>query len=236
MFSCQNGIIHQSTCVDIPQQNGVAEQKNRHLLEVAQALMFARNVTMTFGRGCYPHSSLLNKQYAFKSPWLQNHLLKPWKIIFPIYHGLGLSPKVFGCTVFVHIPSKGRSKLDPRATKCIFLGYSPTQKGYKCYHPSSRKKFATMDVNFFKDNPIIKRLIFRRRNWEQKIGPKIAPYLCHCLLGRVREMKFRGSLKNESYEIKESVKLQSCLFTQEDLRKLGWNKVKILQSTVNHWP
>ncbi|RVW29730.1 Retrovirus-related Pol polyprotein from transposon TNT 1-94 [Vitis vinifera] len=43
-----NGIIHQSTCVDTPQQNGVAERKNRHLLEVARALMFARNVLMTF--------------------------------------------------------------------------------------------------------------------------------------------------------------------------------------------
>ena len=47
-FFTQNGIIDQSTCVDTPQQNGVAERKNRPLLEVARALTFARNVPMTF--------------------------------------------------------------------------------------------------------------------------------------------------------------------------------------------
>lgn len=37
--------IHQSfTCVDTPQQNGIAERKNKHLLEVARALMFSMHV------------------------------------------------------------------------------------------------------------------------------------------------------------------------------------------------
>ena len=79
--------------------------------------------------------------------------LKPWKIIFPLYNAWGLSlQKFFGCIVFVHIPSKDKSKFDPRTAKCIFLGYSPTQKGYKCYHPPW-KKCVTMDVSFFEDQP-----------------------------------------------------------------------------------
>ncbi|XP_057990555.1 uncharacterized protein LOC131172940 [Hevea brasiliensis] len=32
----QNGILHQSSCVDTPSQNGVAKRKNRHLLEVTK--------------------------------------------------------------------------------------------------------------------------------------------------------------------------------------------------------
>ena len=34
-FMLQNGILHQTSCVDTPSQNGVAERKNRHLLETA---------------------------------------------------------------------------------------------------------------------------------------------------------------------------------------------------------
>lgn len=43
---------------------------------------------------------------------------------------------MFGCTVFVHMHSK--FKLDPRVIKCVFVGYSPTYKGYKCYGPSTK--------------------------------------------------------------------------------------------------
>ena len=43
-FLVTNGIIHQFSCRDTPQQNGVAERKNRHLLEVTRAIMFSMNV------------------------------------------------------------------------------------------------------------------------------------------------------------------------------------------------
>ena len=59
-----------------------------------------------------------------------------------------LKPRIFGCVCFVHNHSPSRGKLDPRAIKCVFVGYSPTQKGYRCYHPPSRKWFVSMDVTF----------------------------------------------------------------------------------------
>jgi hypothetical protein len=56
-------------------------------------------------------------------------------------------PKV-GCVCFLkdYRPSVG--KLDPRALKCIFVGYSGKQKGYKCWCPSERRMFVSMDVVF----------------------------------------------------------------------------------------
>ena len=32
--------------------------------------------------------------------------------------------KVFGCLAYVHIPDELRSKLHPKAEKCVFIGYS----------------------------------------------------------------------------------------------------------------
>jgi hypothetical protein len=64
-----------------------------------------------------------------------------------------LPPRVFGCVCFVtdHRPSVG--KLDPQVVKCIFVGYSSTQKGYKCWDPIRRKLFVSMDVTFQEFEP-----------------------------------------------------------------------------------
>ncbi|KAL6328839.1 hypothetical protein AAG906_003856 [Vitis piasezkii] len=48
-YMSHNGILHQTSCVDTPSQNGVAERKNRHLLETARALMFQMKVQSSFG-------------------------------------------------------------------------------------------------------------------------------------------------------------------------------------------
>ena len=39
LFNDTNGLIHQTTCRDTPQQNGVAERKNRTLLEMTHDIM-----------------------------------------------------------------------------------------------------------------------------------------------------------------------------------------------------
>ena len=44
----QNGILHQTSCVDTPSQNEVAERKNRHLHEIAWALLFQMLVPKHF--------------------------------------------------------------------------------------------------------------------------------------------------------------------------------------------
>jgi transposase InsO family protein len=46
-FLALNGLKHQTTYVNTPEQNGVAERKNRHLLEVARSILFTMNV-LTF--------------------------------------------------------------------------------------------------------------------------------------------------------------------------------------------
>ena len=61
---------------------------------------------------------------------------------------LNLYPKVFGCIGYVHVHSHLRDKLDPHALNCVFLGYSKSQKGNKCFHTPSGKYYVSMDVQF----------------------------------------------------------------------------------------
>ena len=56
--------------------------------------------------------------------------------------------KVFGCIAYVHVPDELRKKLDPKAEKCIFVGYSLQQKGYICYNPVMHELRVSRDVVF----------------------------------------------------------------------------------------
>ena len=148
-----SGIVHQSSCNTTPQQNGVAKRKNRHLLDVSRSLLFTMNVPKSFwGEVVLTATYLTNRMpsriLGFKTPC--QALLD----VFPTTHLLSNIPlKVFGCTSFVHIHSQHWGKLDPRSLKCIFLGYSSNQKGYKCYSPSTRKFYNSMDVTFIEHLP-----------------------------------------------------------------------------------
>ena len=60
-----------------------------------------------------------------------------------------IEPKVFGCTCFVRDVHPQVSKLDPKSLKCIFVGYSRVQKGYRCYCPTLQCYFVSTNVTFF---------------------------------------------------------------------------------------
>ena len=55
---------------------------------------------------------------------------------------------MFGCICYAHVPDALRKKLDDKAEKCIFLGYSQRTKGYKLYNPVSGKVIVSRDVTF----------------------------------------------------------------------------------------
>ena len=48
----ENGIFLERTCVETPQQNGVAERKYRHLLNVACYWRFQANLPISFWGEC----------------------------------------------------------------------------------------------------------------------------------------------------------------------------------------
>ena len=148
-FMLQHEILHQTSCVDTPSQNGVVKRKNRHLLETVRALLFKMHVPKHFWAdavsiACFLINRLPSLVLNWATPY---HQLFPNNPLFPI------DPKVFGCTCFVRDVRSQVSKLDPKSLKCIFVGYSWVQKGYKCYCSTLRRYFVSTDVACFETTP-----------------------------------------------------------------------------------
>ncbi|KAL2320148.1 hypothetical protein Fmac_029117 [Flemingia macrophylla] len=146
-FLQDNGVVHELTCVDTPQQNGVAERKNRHLLEVTRALLFQMSVPKSYwGEAVLTATYLINR--------LPSRILdgvSPVQLMTTFYPSIPIMTtlRVESLAVCVCTCSRYSSgKLDPRAIKCVFIGYASNKKGYKCYHPHSRRVYVSKDVTF----------------------------------------------------------------------------------------
>ncbi|KAJ9671998.1 hypothetical protein PVL29_025581 [Vitis rotundifolia] len=148
-FMSHHGILHQSSCAHTPQQNGVAERKNRHLVETARTILLHSNVPFRFwGDAVLTACYLINRM-----PSSVLHDQIPHSLLFPDQPLYFLPPRVFGCICFVHILTPGQDKLSAKAMKCLFVGYSRLQKGYRCYSLETHRYFISANVTFFEDSP-----------------------------------------------------------------------------------
>ena len=187
-FFNARGIIHETSCVNTPQQNGIAERKNRHLLEVTRALLFQHRVPpYLWGDALLTSAHLINfwpstildhqSPSNFLRTFYPNH---SWASTLPL--------RVFGCVAYIHLPSK--AKLAPRALKCMFLGYSSTQKGYRCYDPTHKCYYVTKDVRFDElksyydvtSTPVDLLPPFPEESSQPPLSPSLVPHLAETSL------------------------------------------------------
>lgn len=127
-FFRENGIVHQTSCVATPQQNGRVERKHRHILNVARALLFQSSLPVKFwGEAIMTATYLINRTPSA----VMNHR-SPYELLYkekPSYSQL----RVFGSICFVHHRSRDKDKFGKRSRRCIYVGYPYAQKGWKVF-------------------------------------------------------------------------------------------------------
>lgn len=142
VFLRKEGIEWEVTAPYTPQQNGVAERKNRTLTEMARTMLSDGN---------------LHNQYwgeAVRTAcYLQNRLPSRSLEKTPFEHWYGTTPDLrhirqFGCHCFVHIPDEKRRKLDFKAVKLIFIGYEEGSKAYRLLDVTTNLVTVSRDVKF----------------------------------------------------------------------------------------
>ena len=137
------GIVHQKSCPYTPEQNGLAERKHRHILETAVTLL--QNASMPskyWFHACAASVYLINRM-----PCQKLHMFSPYKCLF------GQPPqishlKIFGCVCYPLLKPYNTTKLQPKTTQCVFIGYAGQYKGYLCLNLLTGKIMVSRHVLF----------------------------------------------------------------------------------------
>ncbi|KAD4586040.1 hypothetical protein E3N88_23641 [Mikania micrantha] len=131
-FCDEKEIARQYSAARTPQQNGVAERRNRTLIEAARTMLSEAKLPIFFwaeavNTACYVQNrALLNK----------HHHKTPYEILFNQKPKVGHF-KSFGypCTLLHTEPNQ---KFDDKADECYFVGYSSKKAAYKVYNKKTR--------------------------------------------------------------------------------------------------
>ncbi|CAK9818809.1 Retrovirus-related Pol polyprotein from transposon TNT 1-94 [Anthophora quadrimaculata] len=145
-FLKDNGIKRRLSVAYNPQQNGVAERKNRTIVETARCLIAQSGLPRSFwaeavSTANYIRNRCPSRVLAGKSPYERLY---------------GRVPKIdhfreFGCDVYFLINNPNKGKFEPRSRRGVFVGYPECSKGYRVWNRDQRRVEIVRDVKFLEN-------------------------------------------------------------------------------------
>jgi histone deacetylase 1/2 len=142
-FFTKIGISHLVSCPHAHQQNGAAEHKHRHIVEVCLSLLAHAHMPLKFWDEAFLAATYLinrtpSKVINFETPLERLYQVKP------DFSSL----RVFGCACWPNLRPYKKHKLSFRSKECVFLGYSNLHKGFKCLDIPNGRVYISRDVTF----------------------------------------------------------------------------------------
>jgi transposase InsO family protein len=146
-FLKDEGIKHEFSSPYTPQQNGVAERKNRTLLDMART-MFDEYKTLdrfwaeAVNTACYSINRLYLHRILKKTSYELLTGEKPNVSYF----------RVFGSKCFILVKRGRKSKFAPKAIEGFLLGYDSNTRAYRVFNKSTRLVEVSCDIVFDETN------------------------------------------------------------------------------------
>ncbi|GJY50860.1 ribonuclease H-like domain-containing protein [Tanacetum coccineum] len=149
-FCEMKGIKREFSVARTPQQNGVAERKNRTLIEAARTMLADSKLPTTFwaeavNTACYVQNRVLVIKPHNKTPYeLFNG--RPPTISFM---------RLFRCLVTILNTLDHLGKFDEKADEGFFVGYSVNSKAFRVFNSRTRIVEETLHIIFLENKPNI---------------------------------------------------------------------------------
>lgn len=142
-YLLRRGIKSEFTVGYAPEQNGIAERKNRTLVEATRSMLSSSGLGKAlWGEAILTATFVLNRiinKTTKETPYKTMHGKKHKYVKF----------HEFGSKCYAMVPDEKRRKLDNKAIEAKFLGYDYNSKGYRLL-VGNRKVIVSREVNFFK--------------------------------------------------------------------------------------
>ena len=145
-FCKAQGIVNQYTMPGTPQQNGVAERRNKTLMDMVRSMLANSGLPLFLWTEALKTAvHILNRVPSKAVPKTPYEL---WTGRKPSLRYM----KVWGCLAEAKLYNPFLKKLDMKTVTCYFIGYPSHSKGYKFYCPSHVTRIVeTKDAHFLED-------------------------------------------------------------------------------------
>ncbi|GJW40923.1 retrovirus-related pol polyprotein from transposon TNT 1-94 [Tanacetum coccineum] len=149
-FCKEKGIKREYSVARTPQQNGVAERRNRTLIEATRTMFVDSKLPTTFwaeavSTACYVQNRVLIVKPYYKTPYELFRGIKP-SLSFM---------KPFGCHVTILNTLDSLGKFDGKSNNGFFVGYSLSSKAFKVYNTRTRKVEENLHIRFLENKTMI---------------------------------------------------------------------------------
>jgi len=143
------GIIHETTAPYSSASNGVAERKNRTLIELKYDMLIESGAPLYFWGGAI----LTTCHVLNRVPHKRSHTT-PFEMWKGQKQNLGYL-RVWGCLAYVRLTDPKMPKLGIRATTCAFLGYAINSAAYRFFDLENKIILNLVMQFFMKKNVLL---------------------------------------------------------------------------------
>ncbi|GJZ45440.1 putative ribonuclease H-like domain-containing protein [Tanacetum coccineum] len=149
-FCREKGIKREYSVARTPQQNGVAERKNRTLIEAARTMLADSKLPTTFWAEAVSTACYVQNRVLVVKP----HNKTPYELFRGIKPAIGFM-KPFGCHVTILNTLDKLGKFDGKSDEGFFVGYSLSSKAFRVYNIRTRKVQENLHVGFLENKPML---------------------------------------------------------------------------------